>query len=308
MIWSTLIIVAFFWALARWAWIVADKVPVWLHAQWKAEATHFLAEHKDNLDVVHPATDHAHEIQNPQATADSDVVVAPYPTWKWWTPVKAPGVAHQHKAWWVPFVGPYLDKKWRGSWAEVWIVLLCVAQMGVLFASSSVPAVPKAALAGRLLGGLLFIPWLHALSHVDRRTQLLPDIMVYPLLWLGLLWSVVVPGIVTPAQAVQGAVLGFGMPWMLSQLFTLVRRKEGMGGGDFKLLAAIGAWIGPAGVVIVLVAASFIALGQAIVLAVQRKPFNQFAFGPSLALAGVLMYIWFPLLYAAALQAGVSLQ
>jgi len=82
-----------------------------------------------------------------------------------------------------------------------------------------------------------------ALSVIDYDHQLLPDSITLPLLWLGLLLSLF--GIFTqPAQAIIGAAAGYLSLWSIYQLFKLTTGKEGMGYGDFKLLAMLGAWLG----------------------------------------------------------------
>src|SRR5690606_19240933 len=93
------------------------------------------------------------------------------------------------------------------------------------------------------LGAVVLTCFLIALAFIDLDTQLLPDSMTLPLLWLGLLfnlWAVYVP----LQEAVVGAMAGYLLLWSVYWLFRLVTGKEGMGFGDFKLLAAIGAWFG----------------------------------------------------------------
>jgi len=92
--------------------------------------------------------------------------------------------------------------------------------------------------------GPLFFCWvLIALTFIDADTQLLPDQITQPLIWLGLLANL--GGLFTDIQSsVMGAVVGYFTLWTVYWLFKLVTGKEGMGYGDFKLLAAIGAWLG----------------------------------------------------------------
>ena len=94
-------------------------------------------------------------------------------------------------------------------------------------------------------GAGLALTWtLVALAGIDVRTQLLPDQMTLPLLWLGLLLSLV-PLFVDSQASIIGAVAGYLSLWSVYWLFKLATGKEGMGYGDFKLLAALGAWMGP---------------------------------------------------------------
>lgn len=129
-----------------------------------------------------------------------------------------------------------------------------------------------------------------AASGIDIRTQLLPDQLTLPLLWLGLLLSL--GGIFVPApQAIVGAALGYLALWSVYWAFKLLTGKEGMGHGDFKLLAALGAWMGPWALLpIVLISSLAGAVIGSIYLAVNRKGRGvPIPFGPYLAIAG---WIW----------------
>ena len=137
------------------------------------------------------------------------------------------------------------------------------------------------------LGGLVFTAMLVALTFIDADTQYLPDSLTLPLIWLGLLFNN--DGtFVSLQQAVLGAVCGYMSLWLLNYLHKLIRGMDGMGGGDFKLLAALGAWMG-AGVlpVIVLVAAIVGVVAAVILKAAKSQPI---AFGPCLAIAGWLTF------------------
>lgn len=144
---------------------------------------------------------------------------------------------------------------------------------------------------GLAAGGLLWT--LLALTFIDFDTQLLPDSITLPLLWAGLiinLW-----GVFTPlADAVEGAVAGYLTLWTVYWAFKIWRNKEGMGYGDFKLLAALGAWLGwKALLPIVLlssVAGAVIGIG---LLAFKGRDHNvPLAFGPYLAIAGAIALFW----------------
>lgn len=138
--------------------------------------------------------------------------------------------------------------------------------------------------------GLLFTWFLIAAGGIDFRTQLLPDSLTLPLLWLGLLISLV-PIFVGTREAVIGAAIGYLALWSVYWLFKLATGKEGMGFGDFKLFAAAGAWMGYAALLPVIIIA---ALSGAIIGTVMLRTRGQdrsvpFAFGPFLAIA---MWIW----------------
>jgi len=142
-------------------------------------------------------------------------------------------------------------------------------------------ATPQA-LAGLLLGWSLL-----ALAVIDGEHQLLPDLITVPLLWLGLLLNTA--ELFAPlASAVVGAAAGYLLLWSVYWLFRLATGREGMGYGDFKLLAALGAWFGwealPA---LLLIASAGGALyGSAAILLRRQGRRTPFAFGPFLALAG----------------------
>ena len=136
---------------------------------------------------------------------------------------------------------------------------------------------------------LVLIWMLVALTGIDLDTQLLPDSLTLPLLWIGL--GVNMFGIWTPlSSAVLGAMLGYGSLWSVYWLFKLATGKEGMGYGDFKLLAALGAWFGWQAVPLMILLSSFVgaALGIAILVARRQGRDTPMPFGPYLAGAGLL--------------------
>ncbi|WP_311945305.1 prepilin peptidase [Halomonas piscis] len=125
-----------------------------------------------------------------------------------------------------------------------------------------------------------------AMAVIDLRTQLLPDALTLPLLWAGLLYQLLFqPAMLAPA--VIGAMAGYLVLWSLYWLFRLVTGKEGMGYGDFKLLAALGAWLGWSLLPLVLMLGA--GFGALVGLALQANPRRRglpMPFGPFLALAG----------------------
>ncbi|HEY3983144.1 prepilin peptidase [Cedecea sp.] len=138
---------------------------------------------------------------------------------------------------------------------------------------------------------LLVVTLLVPLFFIDLQTMLLPDRLTLPLLVAALLLAASGYGAVTLPSALLAAGLGFGVPWVLSLLFHLLRGHEGMGRGDMKLLAALGAWLGPQALLDVVAASTLLALGAALVL-LRVKPGEPFPFGPYpiiAALAWLLM-------------------
>ena len=138
------------------------------------------------------------------------------------------------------------------------------------------------------LFAFIFVFALVALTFIDFDTQLLPDDITLPLLWLGLLFNLN-GGFVDIKSAVLGAVFGYLILWSVYWLFKLVKGKEGMGYGDFKLLAAIGAWFGwqllPA--VIILSSVGGAIIGIAMIMFKGKSGGTAIPFGPFLALGGI---------------------
>jgi leader peptidase (prepilin peptidase) / N-methyltransferase len=158
------------------------------------------------------------------------------------------------------------------------------------------------ALTGALLGAVAYkygytstslFAWVFALglitlTFIDFDTQLLPDDIVLPLLWLGLLFNLNV-GFTDLKSAVIGAAGGYLILWSVYWLFKIVTGKEGMGYGDFKLLAAIGAWFGwqllPA--VILLSSVVGAVIGVTLIIFKGKTGGTAIPFGPFLALGGI---------------------
>jgi leader peptidase (prepilin peptidase)/N-methyltransferase len=140
-----------------------------------------------------------------------------------------------------------------------------------------------------LAAALILVFTLLAAAVIDWNTQLLPDTLTLPLLWLGLLLNV--NGVFAPlSQAVIGAAAGYLALWSVFVLFKLVTGKEGMGYGDFKLLAVLGAWFGwPALPMLVLVASgSGAVVGIGMRISGRLAAGRAMPFGPFIAAAGVL--------------------
>jgi leader peptidase (prepilin peptidase)/N-methyltransferase len=143
------------------------------------------------------------------------------------------------------------------------------------------------------LSALFFLYSLIAMTFIDADTQLLPDDLTYPLLWAGLLMNV--NGTFVPLQdAVIGAALGYLALWSIYWLFKLATGKEGMGYGDFKLLAALGAWMGWAMLPTIILLSSVVGavVGIALIVFAKRGRNNPIPFGPYLAAAGLIALLY----------------
>ena len=139
--------------------------------------------------------------------------------------------------------------------------------------------------------GLLLTWTLIALAGIDLHTQLLPDQITLPLLWLGLILSLF--ALFVPSQSsIIGAAAGYLSLWSVYWLFKLATGKEGMGYGDFKLLAALGAWMGPTSLLPIVLMSSLIGaiVGGAWLALRGRDRATPIPFGPFIAAAG---WVWF---------------
>jgi leader peptidase (prepilin peptidase)/N-methyltransferase len=142
-------------------------------------------------------------------------------------------------------------------------------------------------------GAMLFIAAMIALTFIDFDTQLLPDDITLPLLWAGLLVNVNNTFTTLP-NAVIGAAVGYLALWSVYWLFKLATGKEGMGYGDFKLLAAIGAWLGWPMLPLVILLSSCVGaiVGIALIVLARHGRNVPIPFGPYLAAAGVIALFW----------------
>ncbi len=140
---------------------------------------------------------------------------------------------------------------------------------------------------------LLFSWSLLALTGIDFNEQLLPDNITLPLLWLGLLINLN-NTFTSLDSAVLGAVLGYMSLWWIFWLFKLLTGKEGMGHGDFKLLAALGAWLGWQQLLLIILLSSLVGavVGIALILIAGRDRQVPIPFGPYLATAGWIALLW----------------
>lgn len=143
----------------------------------------------------------------------------------------------------------------------------------------------------QMLFGLLLTWTLIALTFIDLDTQLLPDRYTLTLAALGLAVNSYAIYI-SPTAAIWGYIIGFLCLWIVYYLFKIVTGKEGMGYGDFKLLAALGAWMGPLMLPLIVLLSSLVGAIIGIILLKIRKENKAFAFGPYIAMAGWIAFIW----------------
>lgn len=142
-------------------------------------------------------------------------------------------------------------------------------------------------------GASLLSCFLVAMSGIDVRTQLLPDQLTLPLLWLGLIASV--DNLFVPAKAaIAGAVLGYLSLWVVYWVYKQLTGKVGMGHGDFKLLAALGAWAGYKALLPIVMLSSIVGavVGSIWLMTKGRDRGTPIPFGPYLAIAGWIVFLW----------------
>jgi leader peptidase (prepilin peptidase)/N-methyltransferase len=148
--------------------------------------------------------------------------------------------------------------------------------------------------SGAMGGASLLFAWLLiAMTFIDFDTQLLPDDLTYPLLWAGLLINLNAT-FVPLHDAVIGAAAGYLVLWAVYWLFKLVTGKEGMGYGDFKLLAALGAWLGWTALPTIILLSSIVGalVGISLIVFAKRGRDKPIPFGPYLAAAGLIAMLY----------------
>jgi leader peptidase (prepilin peptidase)/N-methyltransferase len=274
--------------------VVIHRVPRMLEAEWRAQC--------EEMAGREPAPQPAYNLLVPRSHCPACQ-----------TPVRALHL--------IPILGWFLA---RGRCAACGAAVsprypIVEALTAVLFALAAV----KFGAGWPLAGALLLIAFLVALAFIDLDTQFLPDQLTLPLVWAGLAMSLFLgpPGddpaatggasggiastLPPPlADAVLGAIAGYLVLWVVHHAFRLATGKEGMGYGDFKLLAALGAWLGWQTLLpIVLVASVAGALvGIALMVLKGHGRDHPIPFGPFLAVAGWIVLMWGDALLPAALR------
>jgi len=253
--------------------VVAYRVPIMMERAWRTQCKELETEH----------------------AADPPHVGAADRFDLWWPPSACPGcgkpiAAHNN----VPVLSfLWLKGRCASCGAKISprypVVEAVAAVLGLAVAATLGPTWPMAAALG-------FTWTLLALTLIDLDHKLLPDSLTLPLLWAGLLVNALADGgtFASLSSAVLGAAGGYVALWSVYKLFKLITGKEGMGYGDFKLLAAIGAWLGwqMLPVVILLSAAAGSVVGLALIAFRGRSSQTAIPFGPYLAGAGWVAMLW----------------
>lgn len=244
--------------------VVVIRLPLMLEAQWTRDSREFLAlnpEDQPTLSLSKPAS-HCPHCQNPIKPIHN-IPILSY--------LFLRGRCHH--------CGASISVQYP-------IVELLSAVLTALY-------VMEYGISTTALASMLFTYALIVLTLIDQRHQLLPDQITLPLLWLGLLVNL--SGLfASPADGIIGAALGYLSLWSVFWLFKLITGREGMGYGDFKLSAALGAWLGWQMLPMVILLASLLGLvvGCYGIIFAGRDRETPLAFGPYLCIAGWIAMLW----------------
>jgi leader peptidase (prepilin peptidase)/N-methyltransferase len=255
--------------------VVIYRLPVMMERAWKADIAEYTASQTQAL----PATDNL-----PTSKKTPFNLVKPDST--------CPKCQHKIRVWEnIPLISWLLLRGKCSQCKNPISVRYPLVELTTGFLSTWVAWHFGVGLAGFM--AVVAIWLLIAMTFIDLDTMLLPDQLTLSLLWLGLLNSIGRP-FVSSQDALIGAAVGYLSLWSLYWAFKLLTGKEGMGYGDFKLLAAIGAWVGWQHLPVVILLSSFVgAIVGVSLLTIQGKDKSQpIPFGPYLAAAGFLTLLY----------------
>jgi len=248
--------------------VVIYRLPIMLEREWKNQCQDFLD--------LKPATDDVNlkkfNLNKPRSSC--------------------PNCGHMITAWENIPVLSYLLLKGKCSSCNN-AISFRYPTVEIITALLSLAVVVRFGLSYEALSALVFTWTLIALTLIDFDTQLLPDNITIPLLWLGILISIF--QLFTDLQSsVIGAMFGYLILWTVFHLFKAVTGKEGMGYGDFKLLAALGAWMGwqDLPTIILLSSITGAIIGLILVFIKRTNAQQPIPFGPFLAIAGWITLMW----------------
>ncbi|MCW8933354.1 MAG: A24 family peptidase [Gammaproteobacteria bacterium] len=245
--------------------VVIYRLPIMLENEWRNDCKNFLELEDDkSTDVFN--------LSKPDSTC--------------------PKCGHKIRVWENIPVLSYLLLRGKCSSCKVHISAQYPIIEAVTAALSVLVAI-KFGVTIETLFALIFTWALVALTMIDAKTQLLPDNITLPLLWLGIIVNT--SELYTSLESsVFGAVAGYLILWSIYKLFKLVTGKEGMGYGDFKLLAALGAWMGWMMLPQIILLSSLVGaiIGVSMILVSKHDKSIPIPFGPYLAIAGWIAFIW----------------
>ncbi len=265
--------------------VVIYRIPVILKQQWGSECQHFLQEQGATVENVKSIDNTCSASTLKQRLFFNPCFNIAYPG------SHCPQCQHKITLWENIPILSWLFLKGQCSQCHTSIPLR-YPFVELLTALLSAIIAWKFGVTWLTLAGLIFTWILISLSFIDMDHKYLPDVMVYPLLWLGLFLSLF-HSFTSPQEAIIGALAGYLSLWSVYWLFKLIRGKEGMGYGDFKLLAALGTWMGWQALpqIILFSALTGAIIGVTLIVLKKNNADTQIPFGPYLALAGWLAFI-----------------
>ena len=256
--------------------VVIHRIPLMMVSAWRQECSQFMHEQAD--------------MPREHTTPLSDIVDTDTSITLSHPASRCPHCAHKIK--WYENIPLISWMVLRGRCSE------CKAAIGLRYPVVELVTALLSALViyhfGVSMAGLsaLILVWtLITLTGIDFDTQLLPDRLTFPLAGLGL--AVNSQGwFVSPTQSIWGLLLGFLSLWIVVKVFYLITKKHGMGQGDFKLLAVLGAWLGPMMLPLIILLSSLLGSIVGIILMKKQGESRPFAFGPYIAIAGIVALLY----------------
>lgn len=255
--------------------VVIHRLPRMMERQWDQEARHWWAEQhpsSESTDVL-PSEEAPYDLARPSSHCPACGHVLP---WREKIPLLSYLLLRGRCSVCAQAIG------WRSPAVELSAALLfgaCAWRWGI----------EPQALIWALFGAVLLV-----LACIDWDHQLLPDDLTLPLLWAGLVAAALGWTGQALSASLWGAVVGYLFLWVVHRAFLAVTGKQGMGQGDFKLLAALGAWLGVAALLplVLLASVAGLLLGLALRFSGRLRAGEPLPFGPALALAGLLLMFW----------------
>ena len=256
--------------------VVIHRMPLMMIYSWRQECSQFMSQQAD---------------MPPEHTIPlTDIVAADTPITLSRPASRCPHCAHKIK-WYenIPLIS-WLLLRGRCSNCKTAIGLR-YPLVELVTALLSILVIYQFGVSAAGLSALVLVWTLVALTGIDFDTQLLPDRLTFPLAGLGL--AVNSQGwFVSPTQSIWGLLLGFLSLWIVVKIFYLITKKHGMGQGDFKLLAVLGAWLGPMMLPLIILLSSLLGSIVGIILMKKQGESKPFAFGPYIAIAGIVALLY----------------
>lgn len=256
--------------------VVIHRIPLMMVASWRQECSQFMSQQAD-MPLEHTS------VLTQVVSGDAPITLS--------TPAsRCPHCAHKIR-WYenIPLIS-WLVLRGRCSDCQAPISMRYpIVELVTALLSALVIYQFGVTAAG--VSALVLVWTLIALTGIDFDTQLLPDRLTFPLAGLGLAvnsqsWFV------SPTESIWGLLLGFLSLWVVVKIFYLITKKHGMGQGDFKLLAVMGAWLGPMMLPLIILLSSLLGSIVGIILMRKQGESKPFAFGPYIAIAGIIALLY----------------